>query len=61
MKKVTIYVDDKYANVMTMTFVGVNINGFQSETNVTTYCVDLQKNRVFEIDENGKGYAIKDD
>lgn len=48
--KVILEIDDKYANVLTVTAVGCD--GFQ--TRVATHATDLSKNSYLTLDKNGK-------
>lgn len=56
MKKITIEIDDRYANVLTVTAVGRTWNTLD----VTTHAIDLTKYDTLKIDEKGKQWLSKE-
>ena len=49
MKKITVYIDDKYGDILTLTAVGVHT----MVTNVTSFVVDLNKVNFVEFKDSG--------
>lgn len=61
MKTVVIEIDDKYADILSFTCIGVKAEGFRTETNVTNKCIDLSKCTHVAILENGEMKGLKNE